>query len=83
MMDPLDALTTNSQLYWARLEDSKRCFEFDISLTAPVHIVDVPAAAKPQLSSPLPLKKQECPDLKILEDYLGDPMKADYSFRLM
>lgn len=79
-MDPLDALTTNSQLYWNRVEESKHCFESDASLTEPVRIVDVPAAAKLQPNSPV--RRKECTSLGAVEDYLGNPAHV-YTSRLM
>jgi hypothetical protein len=82
-MDPQSAFTTHSQLYWRRVEDSKDCFESESGLAEPVHIVDIPAAAKLQRSCTLPLRKKECASLKELEDYLGDPTTAQYTSRLM
>jgi hypothetical protein len=82
-MDPQSTFTTHSQLYWRRVEDSKDCFESESGLAEPVHIVDIPAAAKLQPSCNLALRKKECTSLKELEDYLGDPATAEYTSRLM
>jgi hypothetical protein len=82
-MDPIDTLATNSQSYWTRLDDSKRCFESDTSPMKPVHVVDVPAAAKLLPSAAVLLRKQECADLEGLEDYLDNPANATYTSRLM
>lgn len=81
MMDPIDALVSHAQYYWNRLESSTTCCESEASLSAPVHIVDVPTTTTPQGS--VPLKTQECANLKILNDYLGNSKNANYNFRLM
>lgn len=81
-MDPLEALTTNAQLYWTRLDDSVRCCETDASLTGAVHIVDVPVAAKLQPGN-TPLRTQECTSLKVLDEFLSAPGNAEYSSRVM
>jgi hypothetical protein len=82
-MDPIDALATNSQLYWTRVEDSKKCFEPDTGPIKPLHIVDIPNSTKPLPGAAVPLRKQECSDFKVLEDYLDNPANATYTSRLM
>jgi hypothetical protein len=82
-MDPINLLATNSESYWTRFEISTECFEPDSSLAGLVHIVDVPASAKLLPSGAVTLKVQECSSLKLLDDYLADPVNASYRFRLM
>jgi hypothetical protein len=82
-MDPMNAFTTNSQFYWTRLDESTRCFEPEMSVTEPVHIFDISAAPKQQPSAPVPLRKNECATLKVLDDCLGNPANVSYTMRLM
>jgi hypothetical protein len=82
-MDQTDFLATNAQSYWARFDDSTKCFETDSSLTSPVHIVDIPASAKPEPSGAVPLRVHECNSLKLLDNCLSDPANATYSSRFM
>jgi hypothetical protein len=82
-MDPLDLFATNSQSQWTRFENSTRCFEPDTSLAGLVRIIDVPNPDRTQPSGAVPLREQECNSLKLLEDYLANPMNASYSSRLM
>ncbi|KAF2027484.1 hypothetical protein EK21DRAFT_102554 [Setomelanomma holmii] len=81
-MDPLENLTTNSGLYWARLENSSRCCEADTASIEPVRIVDIPVT-RLQSNENIPLRRQECVNLKILDEYLGDPNDIDYTSRLI
>lgn len=84
VMDPLDFLATHSQSYWTRFNNSTRCFEVESGMAEAVQIVDVPAAVKPHLTAAAaPLRKQDCTNLKLLEDYLAHPANANYSCRLM
>jgi hypothetical protein len=83
LMDPIDFLATNAQSYWTRFDDTTKCFETDSSLKSPVHIVDIPASAKPEPSGAVPLKVHECNSLKSLDDCLSDPANASYSFRFL
>lgn len=83
MMDAMDALTSNAELYWARLNGSTRCFEPESSPTGPVHIIDIPVGTKPLPDAQTPLEKHEFTDLKPLEDFLDDPAYGDYKSRLM
>lgn len=84
VMDPMDFLATNSQSYWARIENSTRCFETESGLTEGVQIVDVPAIVNPHLTAAAaPLREQDCTSLKVLEECLARTNAASYSCRLM
>jgi hypothetical protein len=82
VMDSLDLLTTNSQLYWTRLENSSRCCESETSSIEPVHVIDIPPTM-PQPGEQVSLKKEECVNFKSLNEYLSDPTNANYAIRLV
>lgn len=82
-MHASDLLAMNVSSYWARLDSSMRCFDAGPSLAEGVIIVDVPAIPTTQSNNPMPLRQQECADLKSLEEHLGDPANVSYSCRFM
>ncbi|KAH8702725.1 hypothetical protein GQ44DRAFT_631370 [Phaeosphaeriaceae sp. PMI808] len=81
-MDPISALVSHSQYYWKRLQESTVCCEPDTKPTGPVQIADVPATTQPP-NCLVPLRTQECADLEVLDDYLGNSINAEYNFRLI
>jgi hypothetical protein len=82
-MHATDLLAMNVSSYWARLDSSTRCFDSGPSLAEYVTIVDVPTSSTSQSNIAMPLRHQNCADMKSLGEHLDDPANASYSCRFM
>ncbi|PSN67176.1 hypothetical protein BS50DRAFT_494669 [Corynespora cassiicola Philippines] len=77
-------LATNSSSFWARVNDSSRCFEPESKSILPLHIVDIPASSQlNQSNAQVPVRRQECSNLATLDKCLGAKANSDYKFRFI